>query len=226
MNAFLIVAAAVAGVAFVICRQLKGEPLRGRRVLLLPVILIAAGAVSLAGARHLGAADIACVAIGAILAAAIGLGQGTLMRLELRDGGLWGQLPTRGLWLWGALIVSRLALVAIAVPLGAHAVSSGDSILFVLGVNRLAQAAVIAWRAVAAGIPFAAEKDGKTFLPGVFGSAGSSKAPVRPSTQGMQSSPVTSTRYRGTAARGAITPQLANWSDVGRVVADRCAARP
>jgi hypothetical protein len=220
MNTVLIVAAVAVAVVFVIGRQLQGEALRGKRVVLLPAVLTLVALISLAGMRQLGTADIACIALGALIAAVIGVGQGAVMRLESRDGGLWGQLPTRGLWLWGALIGSRLAFVAVAVPLGAHAVWSSDSLLFVLGVNRLAQAAVIASRAVAAGIPFAAERDGKTFPPGLFGLAELSNSPTGSPTPRMPSSPLGSKPSRLADARAG-----AKRSEVARLLLDRFAAR-
>jgi hypothetical protein len=42
-------------------------------------------------------------------------------------------------------------------------------VLVVTGLNRLGQAAVIVPRAMRAGIPFAPEQDGSTFLGGGFG---------------------------------------------------------
>jgi hypothetical protein len=51
---------------------------------------------------------------------------------------------------------------------GAHLVASTTPLLFTLGLNRLGQAAVIVPRAMLAGIPFAPEKDGRTFLDGAF----------------------------------------------------------
>jgi hypothetical protein len=54
----------------------------------------------------------------------------------------------------------------IAARSGAHVAASTTPLLFTLGLNRLGQAAVIASRAVLAGIPFAPEKDGSTFLSG------------------------------------------------------------
>jgi hypothetical protein len=127
------------------------------------------GLVDLSGSKGVNTADIACIIGSALIATGIGAAQGAKMRLELRDGGLWGQMPVRSLWLWGALILSRVAVTVVAVPLGAHIASSTGSILLVLGLNRLAQAAVITLRALAAGIPFAAEKDGKAFLAGLLG---------------------------------------------------------
>jgi hypothetical protein len=169
VNVALTVAAVLAVIIYVIGRQLRGEPLRAKRVLVVPAVLAVVGLVDLSGSKGVNAADIACIIASALLATGIGVAQGAKMQLELRDGGLWGQMPVRSLWLWGALIVSRVAVTVVAVPLGAHIASSTGSILLMLGVNRLAQAAVITLRALAAGIPFAAEKDGKTLLPGLLG---------------------------------------------------------
>jgi hypothetical protein len=165
----LTVVAAIAVVALVIGRQIVGEALRGKRLILLPAVLIVFGVLNLAHTPHMNMADIACIAVSGLIAAGIGIGQGASMRLESRDGGLWGQMPVRSLWLWGALVLSRLAVTVLALSIGAHAASSVDSILLVLGVNRLMQAAIITVRAMTAGIPFAAEKDGSTFLPGLLG---------------------------------------------------------
>ena len=86
-----------------------------------------------------------------------------MTRLERRDGYLWAQLPKRGLWLWGGLIVSRLVITGIAHAAGAHVAAGTAAILLMLGLNRAAQALVVVPRAIAAGIPFAPEKDGTVF---------------------------------------------------------------
>ena len=95
--------------------------------------------------------------------------------MEARDGVLWGKLPLRGLWLWAALLAWRVLIMVIAARTGAHVAASTTPLLFTLGLNRLGQAAVIVPRALMTGIPFAPEKDGKTFLADRFPSgAGSS----------------------------------------------------
>jgi hypothetical protein len=86
-----------------------------------------------------------------------------MTRLERRGGHLWAQLPKRGLWLWGGLIISRLAISGIAHASGADLAAGTTAILLVLGLNRAAQALVVVPRAIAAGIPFAPEKDGTVF---------------------------------------------------------------
>jgi hypothetical protein len=203
MENALIVLAVVVVIGAAIIRQLKGEPLRGRRIILLPIVLVVIGAMNLSGTRSLTAVDIAWIAASATVAVAIGIVQGALLHLECRNGGLWGQMPTKGLWWWAALIGSRLVVFIIASVIGAKAATSLDSILLVLGLNRLAQAVVIAARAMAAGVPFSPEKDGKTFLPGLLGA--------------HSSTPTASTSSESTA-----TPlNGATWSEISRRVTSR-----
>ncbi|MCZ4096764.1 hypothetical protein [Streptomyces sp. H39-C1] len=160
------VLAVIAIVAYVIGRQLLGEPLRGKRVILLPAVLAVVGLTRLGGHGAVQPADVALLVVGAVIAAAIGTGQGSMMRLRNRDGGLWGQMPARSLWLWAALIGSRLTLMLLASTMGAQVAASSAPIVLMLGINRLAQAAMITRRAHRSGIPFAQEKDGSVFLGG------------------------------------------------------------
>ena len=157
-------------IGFIIFRQVQGEPLRGKRAVLLPAILTVIGVTDLHGTNgaHLGTADITALVIGTAGSALIGLAFGAVMRLEARGGYLWAQLPMRWLWLWGAMVAWRLVAFGLADAMHAHVAASSSTLLFSLGVNRLAQAAVIVPRAMAMGVPFAPEKDGQTFLSGLF----------------------------------------------------------
>lgn len=164
------IVAVIAIIGYVIGRQLLGEHLRGKRLILLPVILAGIGASQLVGhGNHPRTADFVLIAVGAIVAASIGIWQGSRMHLDARDGTLWGQMPVSSLWLWVALVASRVVLDVMARGVGAHLAASTAPMLLTLGINRLAQAAVVAPRAMSAGIPFTPEKDGSTFLAGVFG---------------------------------------------------------
>jgi hypothetical protein len=155
MDNLVEIAVLVAAVGYEIYNQVKGQALHARRLVLLPAVLIVMGVAGLAGMSGVGAADIGCLAASALIAAAIGLGQGALTRLEVRAGALWGRLPGRGLWLWAALIVSRVAIVVAAHAIGADAAASLDSIVLALGINRLAQAGVIAARSTRTEAPLA-----------------------------------------------------------------------
>lgn len=157
-------------ICYVIFRQVRGEPMRGKRAVLLPAILTVIGFSDLhaSNGAHLQTADIVCIVVGTAGSAVIGLAFGAVMRLESRDGTLWAQLPVRGLWLWAALAGWRVVAFVLATGMHAHVAASSSTLLFSLGVNRLAQAAVVVPRAMMMGVPFAAEKDGSTFLAGLF----------------------------------------------------------
>jgi len=150
----------------IIFKQVRGEPLRGKRTVVLPAILTVIGYIDLhgSGGAHLGHADLACLVIGTVGSALIGLAFGATMRLESRGGYLWSQLPIRGLWLWGALFAWRVVVLVLASQMHAHIAASSSTLLLSLGVNRLAQAGVIVPRAMAMGVPFAPEKDGQSFM--------------------------------------------------------------
>jgi hypothetical protein len=165
----LTVLVAIGIIVYVIGQQLVGSALSGKRVVVLPAVLTVIGIVDLSGQKsHPDATDIALLVVSAAVAIATGAGRGAITRLERRDGYLWAQLSKRGLWLWGALIISRLAITGIAHADGAHVAAGTAAILLMLGLNRAAQALVIVPRAIAAGIPFAPEKDGTVFGAGWF----------------------------------------------------------
>jgi hypothetical protein len=124
------VLAVVAIIGYVIGRQLMGEPLRGKRVVLLPVILAVAGAVDLGKhGRHVEPADVVFLVISGLIAVTIGLLQGRMIRLECRNGALWGQMPVRALWLWALLVGSRLIVTVIALAVGAKVAGSSAPII-------------------------------------------------------------------------------------------------
>jgi hypothetical protein len=166
---FLTVLVAIGIVGYVIWQQVTGASLRGKRVVVLPAILTGIGVLDLSSSKSpVSALDIVLLVVSAAVAVAIGLALGAMTRLERRDGHLWAQLPMRGLWLWGGLIVSRLVITGIAHASGAHLAAGTTAILLTLGLNRAAQALVIVPRAIAAGIPFAPEKDGTVFAASWF----------------------------------------------------------
>jgi len=163
------VLAVIGVVVYVVGQQLVGGALRGKRLVVVPAVLTVIGILDIGGhGSHPGATDIVLLVVSAVIAIAIGVGLGAMTRLESRDGYLWAQLPKQGLWLWGGSIVSRLLVTGVAHAAGAHVAAGTAVILLMLGLNRAAQALVVVPRAIAAGIPFAPEKDGTTFGAGWF----------------------------------------------------------
>ena len=168
----LTVLAAIGVIVYVIGQQVAGGALRGKRVVMLPAALTVVGILEISSSKaHPDATDIVLLAVSAAIAIGTGAGLGMMTRLERRDGHLWAQLPKRGLWLWGGLLVSRLAVIGIAHGAGAHVAAGTAAILLMLGLNRAAQALVVVPRAITAGIPFAPEKDGTVFGAGWFSHA-------------------------------------------------------
>jgi len=165
---WLEIVAATGIIGFVIYQQIAGQKIQGRRLIVLPAVLTIVGFAGLHGAGHLHTADYVWLTVGAAGSLLIGLAFGVITRLESRDGVLWGKMPLRGLWLWVALVAWRVLVMVLAARTGAHVAASTTPLLFTLGLNRLGQAAVIAFRAMRAGIPFAPEKDGRTFLADAF----------------------------------------------------------
>jgi hypothetical protein len=153
MSSIVEIAALVAAVGYVVVTQVRGQSLHAKRLVLLPAVVIVIGLAGLHGMTGVTAADVACITASALIAAAIGCAQGRMTQLQARNGALWGRLPARGLWLWAALVISRVAMMVLAHGIGAEAATSLDSVLLVLGINRLAQAGVIASRATRAGLP-------------------------------------------------------------------------
>ncbi|MBL1118916.1 hypothetical protein JK364_42120 [Streptomyces sp. 110] len=161
---FFEVVAAVAVVVALIARQLRGEALTGRRLMLLPVVLTVIGIADLSrNGRHPASIDVVCLVAGALLAAGIGAAQGATMRLERRAGVLWARMPPVGLWLWALLVVTRVGMMAVAHVVDAKVAASSATILLMLGVNRLGQALVLVPRVMSSGMAFAPERDGRTF---------------------------------------------------------------
>jgi hypothetical protein len=161
-------------IGYVIFKQVRGEALRGKRAVLLPAILTVIGFTDLhaSNGAHLQRDDIICIVIGAAGSVLIGLAFGAVTRLENRGGYLWAQLPVWGLWLWGAMFAWRGVSYVLADSMHAHVAASSSTLLFGLGLNRLAQAAVVVPRAMSMGVPFAPEKDGSSFLSGLFNQGG------------------------------------------------------
>jgi hypothetical protein len=165
----LIVLVAIGAIVFVIGQQVVGTAVGGKRLILLPAALTVVGIVELASSKtSVDATSVALLVLSAVIAIAIGVGLGAMTRLERRNGHLWTQLPKRGLWLWGGLFLSRALIAGIANVSGAHLAAGTAAILLVLGLNRAAQSLVVVPRAVAAGIPFAPDRNGRVFGASLF----------------------------------------------------------
>ena len=140
---------AVAAVAFVLYSRLKGQPLTARRLLIMPVVLVAIGCSELGHPSSTGVGFL--VAAGA-LSLALGAVRGATVAVFARDGALWYRYRKATLGLWLLTLGARGALVGVASALG---LVGGYGMLVSLGLSLLGESAVVGLRAQATGIPFA-----------------------------------------------------------------------
>ncbi|WP_375401633.1 hypothetical protein [uncultured Amnibacterium sp.] len=143
----------VAGVGVLIVRQFIWRSADPARMLTPPVLIMAAGLVSLVIEVHSGlhwtTADI--VVLGElVLVAATGTAMGHVTRFRAHEGQVQYKLTANGVVLWAAFIVIRLASLSLAFLLGATAADTTGLILISFGVNRLAATLVVRRRAAAA----------------------------------------------------------------------------
>lgn len=142
-------------VVMIIAQQLRGQRVRASRVIGLPLALTAFGLFTISrGTGHVTGVDEAFLVVDVLLAVGIGLWQGRLIDLQRRaDGHSWLQMTRPGLWLWGALVATRVLVMLLAHAAGATFAASSAPLLLMLGLNRIGQGFVVGRRVLAAKAP-------------------------------------------------------------------------
>lgn len=87
----VLVVLALAVVGYVLVGRMKGQPVKTVRLLMLPVVLTAIGALQLGGAMSAGfrPADAVLLAIGLLAAAGLGAARGATAAVLVQDGAPW-----------------------------------------------------------------------------------------------------------------------------------------
>src|SRR5690349_7915407 len=114
---WIVVVAAV--LVAVIGRRLAGEPLKARRVAILPLVLAVIGLYQVTQAPHLTPTDVGLIAAEAVIAFGLGLLRGSTIKVFVRDGHLWQKYSWATLGLWVGSILVRIGMSGGAVLLGA-----------------------------------------------------------------------------------------------------------
>jgi|SRR5271170_1791582 len=148
----------VAAVGYVLWSRMNGQPLKLKRMLVLPVVLMVLGITDLTGssAPHLTPKDIAFLVVSAAIAAVLGAARGATIELYPQQGELWQRYRRITVGLWITLIAARLIVIVIASAVGASAGGGTSTLLLTLGVSLLAEAAIVGPRALSTGLPFTA----------------------------------------------------------------------
>lgn len=151
----------------VMWRRLKGEPAQGKRMVVLPGILIVIGLAGLGTAltRPLDVAYLVCTVA---LALIIGALRGLTLRVSERDGVAFVQYTWLTIVLWGVSIASKIGFAVLWHSLfEAGSASSSSSYMLVFGASLLAEGLVTLYRALhgTGAILWATAKNGKPATP-------------------------------------------------------------
>ena len=154
----VLVVLVLAAVGYVLVSRMQGRPVNTRRLLVLPAVLTAVGALQLAGAMSTGfrPVDAGLLAVGMLAAAGLGAARGATVAVFVRDGRLWLQYRPSTLMLWAATVAVRVGLTLLAHTTAAAVAASGPALLLTVGITLFAEGAVIAGRAYPTGRPVVA----------------------------------------------------------------------
>ena len=139
----------LAAVGYVLVSRMQGRPVNTRRLLVLPAVLTAVGALQLAGAMSAGfrPVDAGLLAVGLLAAAGLGVARGATVAVFARDGRSWLQYRPATLMLWAQTVAVRVGLTLLAHTTAAAVAASGPALLLTVGATLLAEGAVVARRA-------------------------------------------------------------------------------
>jgi membrane protein CcdC involved in cytochrome C biogenesis len=148
------IAIVIAVVVVVIAVRLYGEPVQARRLFLLPPIFLLVGAAAFAeSAAAATGVDVVFLLAAVVLAVVTGWARGRSIALFAKDGHLWMRYRVLTLVLWIVLGGLRLGLDAVAAAAGAQVAADQSSLMLMLGVTLVVEAAVVIPRARRSGVP-------------------------------------------------------------------------
>jgi hypothetical protein len=155
----LTIVLALAGLGYVLWSRTRGQPLKAKRLLVLPAVLTVIGVTDLTGssAPHLTPKDIAFLLVTVAISVVLGAARGATIELYPQQGELWQRYRRNTVALWIVLVATKLVLTVIAGAAGASAGGGTKTLLLSLGVSLLAEAAIVAPRALSTGLPFASD---------------------------------------------------------------------
>jgi hypothetical protein len=134
----------VALIGYILYRRVQGQPVKtGRKLFLLPVLLVVLGYGDLVNGSGLKPVEISLTVIGGTIALGLGLLRGRTDKLSDRDGSPFVQWGTASLILFGGNIAAKLVLDLIDIAAGSTSSAVGKSLLLTFGLTLLGEAIVI-----------------------------------------------------------------------------------
>ncbi|MBE1463508.1 DUF1453 family protein [Kibdelosporangium phytohabitans] len=136
----------IAVIAYVLGRRLLGEPVQGKRLLLLPAVLLGAGLLDLTKVAQ-SPASIWFLIATTVLSAVLGLLRGASTRVFEKDGVVHLRYTVMTLVLWAANIAVKFGAGAVLGTVAPNA-DRGNGMMFTLGAGLLAEGLVVLSKAV------------------------------------------------------------------------------
>jgi hypothetical protein len=137
-------------IVLLVLRRTSGQPLRGGKLLVLPVIVLAAGFFAAQPAVHdvhLRSVDELMIGLDLVLSIGLGSVRGLSVQIYQREGVTWYRYGTVTVLLWATSIGLRFLIGFLGARHGATELAASGSVLFMLGLSLLTQNLVIAGRA-------------------------------------------------------------------------------
>jgi len=153
----------LAVVGYVMMRRILGEPAQGKRMLVLPAVLVVIGLSDVSGDAQTLVSTLFLVATGGV-SIVLGALRGTSVRISERDGLAFVNYTAVTVVLWMVnLLVKFGANFALSLVDAHDAASVSNSLLLTLGAGLLAEGAVVMVRALRTGtrVAWATGKDGQ-----------------------------------------------------------------
>jgi hypothetical protein len=159
ISSVLEIAIVAAVIVAKIVGRMRESQVQGRRMVVLPAVLIVVGATSIAShgkgraAMHLTHTDLSFLVIGIVVSLLMGVARGATIELTARDGALFQRYRGVTVGLWFATIAVRLGMDAIGHGVGAASSVTSRALLLMFGVSLAGEALAVLGRAAMKGMP-------------------------------------------------------------------------
>jgi hypothetical protein len=137
------IAIALAVIAFLLAKRIRGEAVPApRKLFVLPVVIGIIGLQNISHAR-MNAVDVTVVAVGAVMSLGLGALRGRVDKVALVGGSPFMSWSAASVAVFAVNIVAKLALDAGGVAAGGTSAALSSSILLSLGLTLLGESAVV-----------------------------------------------------------------------------------
>jgi hypothetical protein len=147
-------------VVYVVGGRMVGQPLRVRRLVVIPAIVTLFG---LAQLSHVDESGVLALVIGSVLGFGLGIARGVTIHVYEKAGHVWFRYRWATLAVWAVTIAARVAMVFGMRQFGVDQLNLGG-ILVMFGLSLFGEAAVVATRAQRLGVPYAPDRRGARAL--------------------------------------------------------------